>query len=58
MSQRFGLYPDLTVLENIDFYADLYGVPKKGRQRPDRRLLAFSHLRPFRRAGRATSPAA
>ncbi len=47
MPQRFGLYEDLTVMENVLFYADLYGVPK--RERPPRieRLLAFSNLAPF-----------
>ncbi len=49
MSQRFGLYPDLTVMENLDFYADIYSVPRKGRQERTERLLAFSNLAPFRR---------
>ena len=53
MSQRFGLYPDLTVLENIHFYADIYGLPQKGLEAKVDRLLAFSNLTPFkkRRAG-------
>jgi ABC-type transport system involved in cytochrome c biogenesis ATPase subunit len=42
MSQRFGLYPDLTVLENIRFYADIYGVPGKGRAERIEGLLGFS----------------
>jgi ABC-2 type transport system ATP-binding protein len=49
MSQRFGLYPDLTVMENINFYADIYGVSKKGRQETIERLLAFSNLTPFKK---------
>jgi ABC-2 type transport system ATP-binding protein len=47
MSQRFGLYEDLTVAENIDFYADLYLVGKKEREARFRRLMEFSRLTPF-----------
>src|SRR5262249_55280964 len=47
MSQRFGLYGDLTVGENIEFYADLYGVPRRIRQSRLERLYAFSHLGQF-----------
>ena len=49
MSQRFGLYADLTVMENLDFYADIYNVPHKGRDERVQRLLAFSNLTPFKR---------
>ena len=48
MSQRFGLYPDLTVMENIGFYADIYGVPARGRAEKIDQLLGFSNLTPFR----------
>jgi len=53
MSQRFGLYPDLTVSENIAFYADIYSVPKSELTARTERLLGFSNLTPFkhRRAG-------
>ena len=47
MSQRFGLYTDLTVRENIDFYADLYLVPGPERAARLERLFAFSGLGPF-----------
>jgi len=49
MSQRFGLYADLSVMENISFYADLYGVPTADFGRRLGRLLAFSGLEPFKR---------
>ena len=49
MSQRFGLYPDLTVMENIQFYADIYGVPRKGREDKINSLLGFSNLTPFKK---------
>jgi ABC-2 type transport system ATP-binding protein len=47
MSQRFGLYADLTVRENIDFYADLYRVPPADRPARLARLYQFSNLGPF-----------
>ncbi len=47
MSQRFGLYHDLTVRENIEFYADLYQVPKAERPGRLERLYRFSNLGPF-----------
>jgi ABC-2 type transport system ATP-binding protein len=47
LPQRFGLYGDLSVLENIHFYADLYLVPRKGRGERIERLLQFANLEPF-----------
>lgn len=47
MSQRFGLYEDLTVMENLVFYADLYETPQKERPGRIERLLTFSNLAPF-----------
>ena len=47
MSQRFGLYTDLSVRENIEFYADLYAVPRKARKARLERLYAFSQLGQF-----------
>jgi ABC-2 type transport system ATP-binding protein len=47
MSQRFGLYADLTVRENVDFYADLYQVPARERAARLERLYQFSSLGPF-----------
>ena len=49
MSQRFGLYPDLTVSENINFYADLYGMPRKDREPRIAELLGFSQMQPFQK---------
>ena len=48
MPQRFGLYTDLTVMENLDFYADLYGVPAVERRERRERLFQFSNLGPFK----------
>jgi len=48
MPQRFGLYEDLSVMENIDFYADVYSVPVKERSRRIESFLSFSGLMPFK----------
>jgi ABC-2 type transport system ATP-binding protein len=47
MSQRFGLYGDLTVRENIEFYAELYQVPRAERAPRLKRLYEFSNLGSF-----------
>jgi ABC-2 type transport system ATP-binding protein len=47
MSQRFGLYTDLTVRENLAFYADLFDVPRAARGPRLERLYAFSNLGEF-----------
>lgn len=54
MPQRFSLYPDLTVGENLRFFADLFAVPAAERAGRERELMEFSRLEPFRgrRAGK------
>jgi ABC-2 type transport system ATP-binding protein len=47
MPQRFGLYDDLTVAENIAFYADVYRVDRAERDRRLPELLSFSNLTTF-----------
>lgn len=47
MPQRFGLYEDLTVQENLDLYANLRGLPDAERPETFRRLLDFTALGPF-----------
>ena len=53
MPQRFSLYPDLSVGENLAFFADIFGVGRRERKRRIEELLAFSRLGAFlkRRAG-------
>lgn len=47
MPQKFGLYEDLTVEENMDLYADLHGVPKKERPGRYKKLLEMMGLERF-----------
>jgi ABC-2 type transport system ATP-binding protein len=49
MAQRFGLYADLTVDENMAFYGDLFGVVGKERVELTSRLLRMTRMEPFRK---------
>lgn len=53
MAQQFNLYGDLSVQENLDFYADIFGVRGRLRRERQQRLLHFARLAEFsrRRAG-------
>jgi ABC-2 type transport system ATP-binding protein len=44
MSQKFSLYEDLSVAENIEFYAGIYGIRKPGVPGVKKRILALTHL--------------
>jgi ABC-2 type transport system ATP-binding protein len=48
MPQRFGLYEDLSVAENLDLYADLHGVSAEQRAQRYPRLMEMTALAPFR----------
>lgn len=48
MAQKFGLYGDLTVEENMDFYADLFGVEPAELEPLKVKLLAMTRMAPFR----------
>ncbi len=54
MPQRFGLYEDLTVQENLDLYADLQSVPRSQRKSRYEQLMEMTGMAPFtgRLAGR------
>jgi ABC-2 type transport system ATP-binding protein len=54
MAQRFGLYTDLTVGENMTFYSDLFGITGREREELSARLLRMTRMEPFikRQAGK------
>jgi ABC-2 type transport system ATP-binding protein len=49
MAQRFNLYGDLSVVENLDFFADVFQVRGKVRKERKERLLHFARLTEFRK---------
>jgi ABC-2 type transport system ATP-binding protein len=49
MAQRFGLYSDLTVAENMQFYSDLFGVTGRERDNLTTKLLRMTRMDPFQK---------
>ena len=49
MAQQFSLYGDLTVLENLTFFADIFGVKRQEREKRVVRLLEFARLTEFQK---------
>ena len=56
MPQRFGLYPDLTVDENLSFFMDIFGISRAERTKRRERYLGFSNLLPFADRPAESSP--
>ena len=48
MAQRFSMYAELSVLENLRFFAELYDVDRSAVEERTQRLLAFAGLEPFK----------
>ena len=48
MPQRFGLYEDLTLIENLNFFADIFELKRKEREERIEKFLGFSGLIPFK----------
>jgi len=47
MPQRFGLYEELTVLQNLNLYAELRGIDRREKEETIQKLLRFTSLKPF-----------
>ncbi|MFA5879758.1 MAG: ABC transporter ATP-binding protein [Candidatus Margulisiibacteriota bacterium] len=48
MPQRFCLYPDLSIEQNLCFFGDLFNIPKQEQDKRKARLYSFSKLAPFK----------